>query len=140
VNQILPYTLWIGHAGDGRDYRRILDCGIKAVVYLAAEELPSELPREVISCRFPLLDGAGNEPDVLALAMQTTAALVKLRIPTLVCCGAGMSRAPAIAAAALALAYKEAPEEFLLRVADHHPADVSPGLWSEVRSHPLLAN
>ena len=54
------------------------------------------------------------------------------KIPTLVCCGAGMSRSPAIVAAALALVERAPFEDCLRRVARHHPSDVSPGLWSEV--------
>ena len=31
MNQVIPYKLWVGHAGDGRDFRRLLDAGIEAV-------------------------------------------------------------------------------------------------------------
>ena len=34
---------------------------------------------------------------LLSLAVSTVATFVKLRLPTLVCCGMGMSRAPAVA-------------------------------------------
>jgi predicted protein tyrosine phosphatase len=60
--------------------------------------------------------------------------LIELRIPTVVACGAGMSRAPTIAAAALALAIHKSPEDCLHDVASQHPADVSPGLWDEVKA------
>jgi hypothetical protein len=66
------------------------------------------------------------------MALRTVAALVKGQVPTLLCCGAGMSRAPAVAAAALALAFGETPEDCLKRVVAHHRCDVSPGLWNEV--------
>jgi hypothetical protein len=66
MNQIPPYHLWIGHAGDGRDYRRLLDLGIRAVVQLAVEEPPLQPPRELIYLRFPLRDGADNPDDLLA--------------------------------------------------------------------------
>src|SRR4051812_36720706 len=69
MNQILPYPLWTGHAGDGRDYRRVLDHGIRAVVQLAAEEPPLQPPRELIYLRFPLNDGADNADDLLVLAV-----------------------------------------------------------------------
>ncbi len=40
MNQIVPFPLWIGHAGDGRDNRRILSAGIHAIVQLAVEGPP----------------------------------------------------------------------------------------------------
>lgn len=133
MNQIPPYPLWIGHLGEGADFRRVFDAGIKALVHLAAEEAPAQPPRELIVCRFPLYDGGGNRSELLALAIRTTATLLEMHLPTLVCCGAGASRAPAIAAAALAVAHGETPEESLKRVVQHHPSDVSPGLWLEIK-------
>jgi hypothetical protein len=132
MNQIAPHPLWVGHAGAAADYRKIFDTGIRALVHLAAEELPAHPPRELIYTRIPLVDGPGNRTDILFLATSTVATLVRLRIPTLVFCGVGMSRSPAIAAAALAMIHQEAPEECLKRVTQHHPSDVSPGLWSEI--------
>ena len=133
MNQISPHPLWLGHVGEGEAFRRLFDLGIEAVVQLAAEEPPLPLPRELILCRFPLLDGVGNRPAILALAVETAAALVRGRTPTLLCCGAGMSRSPAVAAAALTLAYGGTPEDWLKSVAENHPSDVSPGLWDEIR-------
>jgi protein-tyrosine phosphatase len=132
MNQILPHGLWIGHAGDDQNFRRLFDLGVEAVVELAVEEPPTVLPRELISCRFPLVDGLGNRIVLLSLAIHTLAALLRARVPTLVCCGGGMSRSPAVAAAALSVAFGEAPEECLKAVVLHHPGDVSPGLWNEI--------
>ncbi|HMC65913.1 MAG TPA: hypothetical protein VKI65_13320 [Gemmataceae bacterium] len=132
MNQIQPNPLWIGHMGEGRDFRNLFDLGIKAVVELAMEEQPLQPPRELISCRFPLLDGAGNRAELLFLAVSTVASLLKMRIPTLLCCSAGGSRSPAVAAAALAMIHHEPPEECLERVVEQHASDVSPGFWDEV--------
>jgi protein-tyrosine phosphatase len=132
MNQIPPYPLWVGHAGEGREFRQLFEAGIKALVQLALEEPPLETPRELISCRFPLLDGTGNRPESLYLAISTVATLLRMHLPTLVVCGAGMSRAPAVAAAALAMVHHQAPAACLQQVVQHHPSDVSPGLWSEV--------
>jgi protein-tyrosine phosphatase len=132
MNQIKPYPLWLGHAGDSRDFRPILDAGIQALVDLSREGPPFEPPRDLIYCRFPLLDGVGNEEGLLSLAISTLATLIARRIPTLVCSNLGLSRSPAITAAALALAHHEAPEDCLQRVAQEHHSDVSPGLWTEI--------
>jgi hypothetical protein len=133
MNQIEPYPVWIGHGGEGHDFTHLFERGIEAVVELAGEEPSFPTRRDMIACRFPLIDGAGNPPHVLALAIQTIAALITAKVPLLVCCGAGMSRAPALVAGALATIQDESPEGCLKRVTRHHPCDVSPALWSEVR-------
>ncbi len=48
-------------------------------------------------------------------------------------CGSGMSRSPAIVAAALAIVQGGTPEERLREVVAGHPHDVSPQLWEGVR-------
>jgi hypothetical protein len=132
MNQIEPYQVWVGHGGESHDFRHLLDIGIEAVVELAVEEPSFPCRRDMIACRFPLIDGVGNPPHLLGLAIGTVASLIEAQVPLLVCCGEGMSRAPAIVAAALAATRQEAPEQCLKRVTHHHPSDVSPGLWSEV--------
>jgi hypothetical protein len=134
MNQIVPHSLWLGHAGDGRDYRRLFDVGIKAVISLAAEERPDQPPRELVYCRFPLLDGTGNDAGLLQLAVSTVAALVCQKVPTLVCCGMGLSRSPAVVAIALARVFRGSPEEWLHKVAEYHTTDVSPSLWAELNA------
>jgi protein-tyrosine phosphatase len=133
MNQMLPYPLWIGHAGDGRDYRRLLDVGIKAVVQLAIEELPLQPPRELVYLRFPLRDGADNPDGILGLAVGALVSLLRQRLPTLVCCGAGMSRSPAVAAVAVGLVTGEPAEEILKRFLTGRPGDLSPGLWDQLK-------
>lgn len=132
MHQLLPHSLWIGHAGDGRDFRQLIATELQAVVQLAAEEPAAQPPRDLICCRFPLLDSTGNSEQLLLLAITTVANLLQMRVPTLVCCGAGMSRSPAIVAGALALTLRQTPETCLQQVARHHPHDVSPGLWNDV--------
>jgi protein-tyrosine phosphatase len=124
--------LWIGHASDCRDFRGIFDTGIEAVVQLAADEPAVAMPREMISCRFPLVDAAGNRRELLEMAITTVAELIRMRIPTLVCCGAGMSRSPSVAAAALSLITGDPPHECLKLVSDGKPSDVTSGLWKEI--------
>jgi hypothetical protein len=132
MRQILPHFLWLGHANDGRDHRRQFELGIRAILQIAAEEPALQPPRELIYCRVPLLDSPGNDAKLLDLAITTLASFLEWRLPTLICCGGGMSRSPAIAAAALAKVQRETPDACLKRVAEHHPADVAPGLWEEV--------
>ena len=132
MRQIMLLRLWLGNAADGRDYRAALDAGVEAIVQLAAEEPPLQPPRDLIYCRFPIVDGPGNSPDLLNLAVTTVGNLIEKRVPLLVCCSFGLSRAPAIAAAAMAMVYQEGPEDCLLRIAKDIPADVAPGLWNDL--------
>jgi hypothetical protein len=132
MNQIVPHRLWLGHAYEGREYRQLFDAGIRALVEVAAEEPPSQPPRELIYQRFPLIDGGGNDSEMLYLAVESVVTLLRRRMPTLVCCSYGLSRAPAVAAVALATLYREPPEVWLQRVAEHHRSDVAPGLWNEL--------
>jgi protein-tyrosine phosphatase len=132
MNQIEPFPLWLGHAGDGRDVRGIVAADIQAIIQLALEEPHCRLPRELTYCRFPLLDGAGNEKSLIGTAVATVVGLLRHRIPTLICCGAGRSRSPAIAAAALAEFHEQEPSDWLKRISERHPSDVSPGLWQEI--------
>ena len=39
MRRIEPYSIWIGHAGDGRNFRVLFDEGIRVIVQLALEEL-----------------------------------------------------------------------------------------------------
>jgi protein-tyrosine phosphatase len=132
MNQISHYRLWAGHAADGRDVQEIFARDIRAIVQLAIEELPLRLPHEISYLRIPLVDGDGNDPSLLRLAIGAVAALIEARIPTLVCCGGGMSRSPAIIAAAIARVENADLHDSLKAVTQSHPSDVSPALWDEV--------
>jgi protein-tyrosine phosphatase len=132
MNQIQPYLLRVGHMGDGQDFKRLFDEGVRAVVHLAWEDAPLMLPRELILCRFPLADGPGNQPELLRLAITTVARLLEERVSTLVCCGSGVSRAPAIAAAALARFTHKSLSECLQEVTRHRHADVHPALYEHI--------
>ncbi len=136
MNQISPYPIWIGHSSEGHDFAHILDLEIEAVIELAEEEPSFPTRRDLTACRFPLIDGIGNRPELLALAIRTVASLIAAEIRTLVCCSDGLSRSPAIVAAALALVHREPLANCLKRVARHHPSDVLPGLWSVITRLP----
>jgi protein-tyrosine phosphatase len=132
MNQIQPHRLWIGNAGDGGNFREIFDKGIQAVIQLALEEPPIHLPRSLIYSRFPLVDGNGNDPCLLYLAIKSVAFFIEQQMPILVCCGAGMSRSPAIVAAALSSIEKTTLQDCLEYVSQYHATDVSSGLWDQI--------
>jgi protein-tyrosine phosphatase len=132
MRRIEGYALWLGHAGDLANPQSIIASGILVIVDLALNEAPATLPRDFAYCRFPLTDGTGNPCWLIQVAIQTVACLARAGTPTLVCCGAGLSRSPCIAGAAVAFVRGCALEEGLKLVLQSGPADVSPGLWSEI--------
>ncbi len=136
MRQVEGRQLWIGHAGDLRDPRAILDAGIAAVVELADSEPHAVLPRDLIRCRFPLSDDANNPPWLIRLAINSVATLLEAGVPVLVCCSAGMSRSVCAAAAGLASAEKMSFDDALKVVVGTGPADVAPGFYSQMVEAP----
>ena len=134
MREILQRKLWIGNAGDGRDPERLLAAGIVAVLNLAAEEPSPFLPRSMVYCHFPIMDGSQEGHGVLDVAIQSLVSLLKNQVPTLVYCGAGMSRSPAVVAAALSIVQGGSVDERLRDVVAGHPHDVSPQLWEAIRT------
>ena len=130
---VIPTRLWIGNALDARNTSGFHEYGIVSVVDLAYEESPATIGRDMMYCRFPLVDGDRNSEHFVYAAVSTTATLIRMELPTLVACHAGMSRSPAVVAAALAIASDESPEHCLKEVTDDHPHDVSPKLWADVK-------
>lgn len=133
MRKVDSYPIWIGHAGDGRDFRHLFDLGIRAVVQLAAEEPPLAGPRDLTVLRIPLVDGSANETVLLSLAVDSVVALAGANVPTLVCCGAGMSRSPAVVAMATARLRNIDPVDALRDLASAGPLDVAPAFWDELR-------
>lgn len=133
MRRVPGYSLWLGHAGDVRDVRVLLSTGIVAVIDLASHEPPAKVSRELVYCRFPLVNGPGNPPWLLRTAVETVAGLLRSDVPTLIGCGLGLSRSPCIAGAAIARVRGGPAEEGLVIALASAPADVSPALWAEVR-------
>jgi protein-tyrosine phosphatase len=134
MREILAGRLWIGNEADARNTDELLRLGVGAVVDLAMEETPLALPREIVYCRFPLVDGLGNPPEVIHAAIDVTASFIESQLPTLVTCGGGSSRSPAIAAAAFAQAEAISLEDGLRSVTGATSHDVSTSLWSQIKN------
>jgi protein-tyrosine phosphatase len=133
IRNVYSNVLYVGNATDARDLRRLYDTSIRAVIDLALNEPPVQLGRDFIYCRYPLNDGEGNSDALVTLAIQTVVSLVRDEVPSLVACSAGMSRAPCIAAASVALLTGRAPDDCLLQLITDAPNDVSQILWAQVK-------
>lgn len=130
--EIEPGKLWLGNSGDVRDARRLFDAEIAAIVDVAWDEPPASLPRELIYCRFPLVDSDGNLVEVLTLAVQTVVNLLSTGTPTLVACSAGMSRSPSVTAAAISVFRDEEPNSVLERIGGLRSLEISQPLWEQL--------
>ena len=133
MRQIANRKLWVGHAGDLRDLRAIMDMGLEAVVELADSEPFATLPRELVRCRFPISDCGENPAWLVRLAAEIVATFLRDQVPTLVCCAAGMSRSICVAAAGIALAEKLPLMEAVNLVTETGPVDVSAAFLAQVQ-------
>jgi len=125
VRCIAGYELWIGHVGDVRDLPAVLTHGIEALVDLAGNEPPVATPRGLAYFRLPLVDGSDNPAWLLRAAVSLVRSLLVDEVPTLVFCSAGMSRSPAIAAAAIASIRQCSMHDSLGIIEAEHGGDVS---------------
>ena len=79
---------------------------------------------------------------LLRAAVETVAGLLRAGVPTLVYCGACMSRTPSVAGAAIALVRGCPLPEGLAIAVQGATADVSPALWADIEAalhdHPML--
>ena len=82
----------------------------------------------------PINDGDGNSNAIITTAVRCVVTLIENDIRTLVTCSAGMSRSPAIAAAAIAIVVGHSPDGCLTAITTDAPHDVSPPLWAQVKS------
>jgi protein-tyrosine phosphatase len=135
MRRVAPYPLWIGTAHDARNLAVIFEHDIQAIVDLAMDEPPIRPPRELVYLRIPLLDGAGNSPELLRCAVLAVEGCLRENRTTLVACSVGASRSPAIAACAL-VRYAALSVEQALRVVQ--PGDLSPALWTDLLATGLL--
>jgi hypothetical protein len=126
IRSVFDERLFVGDAMDARDAQLLFDNQIGAVVDVAANEQPAQLPREIIYCRFPIIDGDGNSPDLLRLAVETVVKLIRGNCRTLVACSAGMSRSPSVAAAAISVVTDRSMDVCLQALIENGPHDVSP--------------
>ena len=133
MRELIQERLWIGNSRDVHDIRSVLARGITSVIDLAIDELPAVYPRDIIYCRFPLIDGGGNSPVVLHATIQTAITLVNGGVATLVACSLGMSRSPCIAAAILSNVEQIDADDALQRILLHEPHDVSANLWADIK-------
>ena len=134
MRKLEPYLLWLGSVVDAWDLPALHRTGIQAIVDLASNEAPIKLTRDLTYCRFPIVDGNGNDLPRLRLAVDTLEALLRAKVPTFVFCSAGMSRSPAVAAAAIARITNLPLIDCLTQITTGHAHDVAPGFICDVQA------
>jgi protein-tyrosine phosphatase len=134
MRQLEPYSLWLGSVVNAWELPALHRVGIQAIVDLASNEAPIKLTRDLTYCRFPIVDGNGNDLARLRLAVDTLEALLRAAVPTFLFCSAGMSRSPAVAAAAIARITKLPLLDCLTQITTGHAHDVAPGFICDVQA------
>ena len=134
MREAITHCLWLGNALEARDVSVVLRLGVVAIVDLAMEEPAIHFPRDIVYCRIPLVAGSGNRPEIIRAAVELTASFIDSRVPTLVACGAGMSRSPIIVAAALSRVDGRSLEQALDDITMGVAHDVSTSLWAETKA------
>lgn len=134
MRHVAPYSLWLGSVVDAWDLPALHRAGIQAVVDLASNEAPIKLTRDLTYCRFPVVDGVGNDLPKLRLAIDTLESLLRADVPTFVYCSAGMSRSPAVAAAAIARISGQPLIVCLAAITTGHPHDVAAGMICDIQA------
>ena len=132
MHEIHPNLLWIGHAMNVREPRALFDAGVAAVIDVAYEESPAQIPRQLTYCRFPLNDGGGNNPETVLQSLRTATDLLRSNTKLLIACSAGMSRSPTLAAFALAHHLSVTPDEVIAGIADIKGLELKPELWADM--------
>lgn len=133
MREVIPNVLWTGNAFDARNMKGVMDAGFQVVVDLAMEEPPIQLPREIIYCRFPLLDGEGNSSVILKSAIDLVVNLINGQQRTLIACSGGMSRSPLIASAVVAKIENIDFDDAIQQVTRTGPCDISPALYVAIK-------
>ena len=132
MHEIQTNLLWIGHAFDIHEPRLIFDAGITAVIDIAYEEPPAQIPRQLTYCRFPLNDGGGNDPQILLQTLLTTTDFLRSNTRTIIACSAGLSRSPTVAAFALAYHLDKKPDDVIAGIAETKSLELKPELWADM--------
>ena len=132
IREVYPDRLCLGNAIDIRDLRLLYENRIAAIVDLAINERPAQPARDTIYFRIPIIDGDGTAIPIIEMAVGCVVMLMEKNVRTIVACSAGMSRSPAIVAAAIAIVTRTSPNDCLAAIASDGPHDVSPILWSHV--------
>lgn len=133
MREVIPHVLWTGNAFDARNVKGVMDAGFQVVIDLAMEEPPIQLPREIVYCRFPLLDGEGNSPVILKAAIDLIVDFIHGQQRTLIACSGGMSRSPLIASAVVAKIEKIDFDDAIQQVTRTGPCDISPALYVAIK-------
>jgi len=127
----LEKNIWLGNAIELRNPKLLYANAIKCVVDVAYEEPAAQLPRDIFYLRFPLLDGEGNSPSPLRLALNATIQLIQEDEPFVVGCSAGMSRSPTLLSFVIAHCTGVSAEVVIERISAKRQLEIKPNLWND---------
>lgn len=103
IDHIRDTNIFIGNSNDARDIDHLRILGIKSVLNVANDLEDPWFHGDFRNYKVSLRDGEGNQLYQYVLALQVLLTLLSRGEKVLLHCGAGVSRSPGIAAAALVL-------------------------------------
>ncbi len=124
--------IWLGNTSDLRDIRSVLKHGVTAIIDLAIEDPLPTIPRATTYCRFMITDDGENNPANIHAAILAASAFVSGGHVAAICCSAGLSRSPSIAAATMSYISGDSPTATLELVSAVKHIDVNPAFWNQV--------
>ena len=115
MRKVTGFPLWLGHAGDVRDPAAVLEAGISAVVCVAGSEPVPSLPAQAASiAAFRWSTAPTIQSGFCERRSRRWRGCCAPGLPHCCTVRAGISRSPAVAGAAIALASGCSPEEGLI--------------------------
>jgi hypothetical protein len=120
----------IGNHAEARDAGLLRQHGFRSVLSLDGSLAPSDAERLGVEAvvAFDLIDGDGNAPGALGLAVSALEGLLRAHAPVLVHCHAGRSRSVVVVAGLLARSLRIGPAAALARVAEKRVVCITPEL------------
>lgn len=101
MTEIVPGRLYLGNMADANNIPLLHERGIKSIMSVCQFAPKKAREQPFVRVHVPLVDGP-NEPEIFALAVALTARLLLAsERPMLVHCRGGVSRSPAVLAAAM---------------------------------------
>ena len=118
----------IGDHAEARDAGLLSRQGIRSVLSLDGSLTPNDAEGLGVAAvvAFDLIDGDGNAPGALGLAVSALEGLLRAHAPVLVHCHAGRSRSVVVVAGFLARTLRLRAEEALARVAARRVVCITP--------------
>jgi len=139
MNKIRP-NLYVGNMQDAKVAQPLTDAGITAILNVSYEnDDPVYFVKQMRYIKIGLADSSENTKYMRDLAINALVALLNEGETVLVHCSAGVSRAPFVAAQALAKIENKDPDLMLQEIRNERTIVIKGALWLDYGYKPIGA-